>query len=239
VSNAVRYTSRGAVLVTCRRRGGRAQIEVRDTGSGIPPELQSEVFKEFVQLGNSGRDRAKGLGLGLPIVDLTARLLGHPLTLVSIPGRGSCFRIELPLASPAQATAAESAAPGQGDLQGLTVLVVDDDELARTAVAGLLQSWGCRVFSAAGGDEALSIAAEVGTVDVIACDFHLPRSETAITLIPRLRSAIGATAPAFIMSGDTDPATLRAAEQSGLPLLHKPVRPARLRALLHRLVSSA
>ena len=239
VSNAVRYTGRGGVLVACRRRKDRAWIEVRDTGPGIPRDLQDEVFKEFVRLDHSGRGGAQGFGLGLTIVDLAARLLGHPLTLASIPGRGSCFRIELPLAAPPPAGAADAALTGPSDLRGLTVLVVDDDDLARTAVVGLLQSWGCRVFSAAGPDEALAIAADTGAPDVIACDFHLGRGETAIGIVARLRAAVGARVPAFVISGDTDPGTMRAAEGAGLPVLHKPVRPARLRALIHRLVSVA
>ncbi|MGP1609547.1 MAG: ATP-binding protein, partial [Burkholderiales bacterium] len=112
VSNAVRYTMRGGVLVTCRRRNGQALIEVRDTGPGIPRELQSEIFKEFVQLDNPGRERGKGLGLGLTIVEATARLLGHPLTLISLPGRGSCFRIEVPLAAAPNSGAGNAAIPG-------------------------------------------------------------------------------------------------------------------------------
>jgi signal transduction histidine kinase/CheY-like chemotaxis protein len=235
VSNAVRYTAHGGVLITCRRRGDHAQIEVRDTGPGIPRELQDEVFKEFVQLDNPGRERGKGLGLGLTIVEATARLLGHPLTLISLPGRGSCFRIELPLAAPPNNGGGNAVIPGQSDLQGLTVLVVDDDELARTAVVGLLQSWGCLVFSAAGGDDALNIVSRIGAPDIIACDFHLGRGDTAIELVAQLRDAVGAPVPAFVMSGDTSPEVVQATEKAGLLLLHKPVRPARLRALIHRL----
>jgi signal transduction histidine kinase len=237
VSNAVRYTVHGGVLVTCRRRNGQALIEVRDTGPGIPRELQNEVFKEFVQLDNPGRERGRGLGLGLTIVEATARLLDHPLTLISLPGQGSCFRIEAPLAAAPNSGGGNAVIPGQSDLQGLKVLVVDDDGLARTAVAGLLESWGCLVFSAAGGDEALPIVANIGAPDIIACDFHLGRGDTAVELVARLRHAVGAPIPAFVMSGDTSPEVAQATEKAGLLLLHKPVRPARLRALMHRLVN--
>ncbi|MGP1609168.1 MAG: response regulator, partial [Burkholderiales bacterium] len=116
-------------------------------------------------------------------------------------------------------------------------LVVDDDELARTAVVGLLQSWGCLVFSATGRDEALGIVAGIGAPDIIACDFHLGRGDTAVELVAQLRNAAGTPVPAFVMSGDTGPDVAQATEKAGLLLLHKPVRPARLRALMHRLVN--
>jgi len=236
VSNAVRYTHSGGVLVACRRRGAHAVIEVRDTGAGIPAGMQAEVFEEFVQLENPERDRAKGLGLGLTIVKRTADLLGHPLTLDSAPGRGSCFRIAAPLARPPAPGAEPAAAPLQLDLHGLSVLVVDDDALARAAIVELLRSWGFQVFSAASGREALQLAAGIAAPQLIACDFRLPEGEDAIELLTRLRGAFGAPVPAFLVSGDTGPDVLRAAEAAGLTLLHKPVRPARLRALIHRLV---
>jgi CheY-like chemotaxis protein/two-component sensor histidine kinase len=237
VSNAIRYTTSGGVLIACRRRGGRALLEVRDTGAGIPAERQRDVFTEFVQLDNPERDRAKGLGLGLTIVERTAALLGHPLTLDSAPGRGSCFRIELPLAEP-RARDAAPAGP-QLDLRGLSVLVVDDDALARAAMLELLESWGCLVHAAADGEEALRVASGIAAPHVIACDFRLPREETAIDLVARLRAAFGAPVPAFVISGDVDPEVLRAAEAAGFALLHKPVRPARLRALIRRLARTS
>jgi signal transduction histidine kinase len=239
VSNAVRYTADGGVLVACRRRGGRALLEVHDTGTGIPAAMQTEVFEEFVQLDNPERDRAKGLGLGLTIVKRTAELLGHTLTLESTVGRGSCFRIEAPIAEAPAAGARSEAAPPQLDLRGLTVLVVDDDTLARAAVVELLRSWGCSVHAAASGAEARTKASSIERPDLIACDYRLPGGENAIELVAQLRGAFGMPVPAFLVSGDTAPEVLRAAEASGLTLLHKPVRPARLRALISRLVKPA
>jgi signal transduction histidine kinase/CheY-like chemotaxis protein len=238
VSNALRYTARGGVLVACRQRGGSARIEVYDTGAGIPADMQTEVFEEFVQLDNPERDRAKGLGLGLTIVKRTAALLGHALTLQSEPGRGSRFCVEAPITAAPAAGAAREAPPLQLDLSGLSVLVVDDDTLARAAVVELLRSWGCRVFPAAGASEARSVAAAIGRPDLIACDYRLPGGESALALVEQLRAAFGAPVPAFLISGDTDPEVLRAAEASGLTLLHKPVRPARLRALVSRLAKA-
>jgi signal transduction histidine kinase len=237
VSNAVRYTARGGVLVSCRRRGDGVLFEVRDTGAGIPPGMQAEVFEEFVQLDNPERDRAKGLGLGLTIVKRTADLLGHPLSLDSVPGRGSCFGIAAPLArAPAPGAQRATDAP-PADLRGLYVLVVDDDALARAALCELLKSWGCRVQAAASGAEALAGGAPAP--DLIACDYRLPGAEKAIDVIAGLRARHGAPIPAFLISGDTGTEVLRAAESAGLTLLHKPVRPARLRALMHRLVRPA
>jgi signal transduction histidine kinase/CheY-like chemotaxis protein len=237
VSNAVRYTARGGVLVSCRRRGDGALFEVRDTGAGIPAGMQAEVFEEFVQLDNPERDRAKGLGLGLTIVKRTADLLGHPVSLDSVPGRGSCFRIAAPLARAPAPGAERTADAPPADLRGLCVLVVDDDALARAALCELLGSWGCRVRAAASGAEAFGGGAPAP--DLIACDYRLPGTEKAIDVIAGLRARFGAPIPAFLISGDTGAEVLRAAESAGLTLLHKPVRPARLRALMHRLIRPA
>jgi signal transduction histidine kinase/CheY-like chemotaxis protein len=238
VANAIRYTERGGVLVSCRRRGARVLIEVRDTGVGIPEAMHAEVFKEFVQLGNPERDRSRGLGLGLTIVERTALLLGHALSLRSVPGRGSCFRIEVPVAARATQTAGDEPPALLASLAGIGVLVVDDDALAREAMVKIFESWGCRVSAAASGAEALTRLPEGPAPDAIACDYRLPGGENAIDLIARLRGALGRPVPAFIVSGDTDPSALQAASASGLALLHKPVRAARLRALLQRLLSA-
>jgi len=239
VSNAVRYTDSGGVLVACRRRGARAVLEVRDSGPGIPAAMHAEVFEEFVQLGNPERDRAKGLGLGLAIVRRTAELLGHPVSLASAPGCGSCFRVEVPIADAPLRGAERTPEAPQVDLRGVSVLVVDDDALARAALVELLASWGCGVSAAASGAEALQLAARGPAPDVIASDYRLPQGEDAVALIGRLRAAFGRPVPAFLVSGDTGPEVLRAAEASGLVLLHKPVRPARLRSLIRRLIHSA
>ena len=140
-----------------------------------------------------------------------------------------------PIAEPPASGEDPAVAPPLLDLRGLSLLVVDDDALARTAVVELLRSWGCLVHPAAGGEEAMAVAGSIRAPDLIACDFRLPGGQDAIELVARLRGAFGANVPAFLVSGDTDPDVLRAAEASGLMLLHKPVRPARLRALIHRL----
>ncbi|HUW35971.1 MAG TPA: hybrid sensor histidine kinase/response regulator, partial [Rhodocyclaceae bacterium] len=235
VSNALRYTRRGGVLVVCRRRGSNARIEVWDSGIGIPLESQAEIFKEFVQLANPERDRNQGLGLGLAIVERTARLLDHPLTVNSLPGVGSRFAIEVPIAPPDAAVPA-AAAPPQGQFEGLRVLVIDDDALARQGLTVLLESWGCRVSAAEDAEQALMLACGENQPDLVACDYRLRHGQNGIGALALLRERCGLAAPALLISGDTDPGLMKSAAEAGIPLLHKPVQPARLRALMHRLV---
>ncbi|HUY02334.1 MAG TPA: ATP-binding protein [Rhodocyclaceae bacterium] len=237
VSNALRYTRHGGVLVACRRRGDQARIEVWDSGIGIPPESQAEIFKEFVQLANPERDRNQGLGLGLAIVERTARLLDHPLTMNSLPGVGSRFAIEVPIAPPGVAAPTTvAAAPPQGQFEGLRVLVIDDDALARQGLAVLLESWGCRVSAAEDAEQAMALAYDDGRPDLIACDYRLRHGQNGIGALALLHARGGLAVPAFLISGDTDPGLMKSAADAGIPLLHKPVQPARLRALMHRLV---
>lgn len=235
VSNAVRYSPGGRVLVACRRRGGCIRIEVRDSGIGIPQDCQTMIFQEFIQLHNPERGRGKGLGLGLAIVRRLTDLLEHPLSLRSMPGCGSVFAIEVP------ASSAEAALPYlepsrlPGDLTGLRVAVLDDDPLALAAIEGLLRSWGCDV-SAASGLQALrdQLAARPEPPHIIISDFSLGGAWTGIDSIGALRATWGEQLPAALITGNTAAETLALAQRAGLPMLHKPVRPARLRALLAR-----
>ena len=234
VSNAVRYTERGGIIVGCRRRGKRVRIDVWDTGVGIPDDKQREIFQEFIQLGNPERDRSRGLGLGLAIVERLARLLNHRIDLASTPGRGSRFSIELPAGDVQQTSQVRRApAPVTNSLSGLFVVVVDDEALVRAGMEGVLHGWGCHVVNAGSGDEALALLGEhERTPDVIISDYRLRENETGIEVINRLRTHYATAIPAALISGDTAPERLREAKDSGYPLLHKPVSPAKLRALL-------
>ncbi|SIR47071.1 Signal transduction histidine kinase [Aromatoleum tolulyticum] len=236
VSNAVRYTRKGRVLVACRRRGDRLRIEVRDNGVGIPEESHDAIFQEFVQLHNPERSRDKGLGLGLPIVRRLTELLGHHLTLRSSPGRGSVFAVEVPLAKPESAPAGSESGRNPGDLGGLHVALVDDDPLARGSMQSLLTSWGCKVAAAGDAESLVDAMNREGSIpELIISDFRLDGRFNGIDVIRSLRAWKGTEIPAVLVTGDTGPDTLRQAQEEGLPLLHKPVRPARLRALLNRL----
>lgn len=239
VSNALRYTGNGGVLVGCRRsRGGsHLMIEVWDTGVGIAPEHQQDIFREFYQIGNPERDRSKGLGLGLNIVDRTARLLGHPLQLCSVPGRGTRFRIELPLAQPGDLQSLLVAADPLpvDDVRGLRILVIEDDRQSAQALRGLLDSWGCVVAVVEGLQGALTVVDGGFVPDLVLSDFRLRAGESGMQTLEHLRTTLVRALPACLMSGDTDPELIQSCREAGLPLLHKPVRPAKLRTLIRRL----
>lgn len=234
VSNAVRYAPGGRVLVCARKDEGRLRIEVRDNGMGIPRESHAVIFQEFVQLGNPERARGKGLGLGLAIVSRLTALLDHQLSLRSAPGRGSVFAVTLPTAS-STSLALPAAERAPGDLAGTHVVIIDDDPLALTSLEVLLRSWDCAVTS--GTD----LAAVVGALDtgtrppqIVLSDLRLGGEVGGIGTIAALRSRYGRNLPAALVSGDTLPDALRMAQEAGLPLLNKPLRPAKLRAFLMR-----
>jgi signal transduction histidine kinase/ActR/RegA family two-component response regulator len=240
VGNALRYTERGGVLVAARPVIGTelVQLQVWDTGIGIAPEHQTAVFSEFYQVANAARDRSKGLGLGLNIVQRTAALLDHPLTLVSRLGRGTCFSLTLPVVAaranpPAEALTERS---GANDLLGVPVLVIEDDVLVRQALVGLLVAWGLRVSEAQGLTQAQEHLDTGLRPALIISDYRLQEGCHGIEVVQLLRAHLGSDVPACLMSGDTDPALIQAAMAAGLTLLHKPVRPAKLRNLLRRLL---
>jgi CheY-like chemotaxis protein len=236
VGNAVRYTGRGGVVVGCRRRGTQLRIDVCDTGAGIPEDQRQSIFSEFYQLANPAPDRKAGLGLGLAIVDRLSRLLGHPVQLESHPGRGSRFSVLIPLAE-LRGTAQLPVAQQASDLvRGKRVMVIDDDDLVLDGMRGILQSWGCRVQTATSGAAALACVAEGGgQPDLIISDLRLADDQTGVEVIERLREALGAPIPAFVISGDTAPERLREAS-AGYHLLQKPVSPMTLRTTLNRLL---
>jgi signal transduction histidine kinase/CheY-like chemotaxis protein len=243
VSNAVSYTRTGSVLVACRvsAEGLHARIEVWDSGIGIAPEHHQEIFKEFVQVGNPERDRGKGMGLGLNIVERTAQLLGHTLSLRSSLGQGTRITMTVPLA-PVGAALMPTVLPEKrafDDLKGLVVLVIEDDVLARNGLVGLLASWGAVVGVAEGLASVQALLQQGFAPDVLVSDYQLRDDENGIDIIAQVRTATGWSVPACLMSGNTDPALMMSAKQAGLTLLHKPVRPAKLRNLIRRLVLDA
>jgi signal transduction histidine kinase/ActR/RegA family two-component response regulator len=240
ISNAIRYTDDGGVLVACRRRGRMIRLSVIDTGRGIPLDQQESVFQEFVQLHNLARDRSKGLGLGLAIVSRLGRLLGHRIDLRSRPQHGSVFSIDVPcgnaqlIQSPITASA-----PEQIPADAL-VLLVDDESAILRGMSELFDNWHIDLVTAHSSDEAVQWLETLGRApDVIVTDYRLPDDTDGIEVITRLRQQYGHHIPAILVTGDTAPDTILRITQAGFPMLHKPLRPAKLRALLTHLIQQA
>ena len=227
VSNAIRYTRSGGVVVGCRPRQGAIRVCVYDSGVGIDPGDQSLVFEEFYQVGNRERDRSKGLGLGLAIVQRLARLLEAPVTLVSRKGRGSVFAFDLRPGGPAELPATRLNRLGaiRRDLAGTLIVVVDDEELVLDAARTLLGQWNCSVIAASSGADALEqLADSARPPDVVLCDFRLRDDESGIGVVEAIRNEFNADIPALLITGDTDPEQIRSITASGLAVLHKPLR---------------
>jgi len=237
ISNAIRYVPQhGIVLVACRKRGEHIRIEVRDNGPGIPDAEQQNIFKEFVQLANKARDRSKGLGLGLAIVNRLSALLGHAISLRSAPHRGSTFAVEIPRVPNVAELLGERtgdhsvATTASNEYAGLNVLVVDDDELVRNSTAGLLSSWGCRTSGVGSLAEVKQVSAHE-RFDLIVCDYRLPDGN-GLELADCIQTHCKEKPEFILISGDTSPGVLQAVVAKGHHLLHKPVRPAKLRSML-------
>jgi signal transduction histidine kinase len=242
VSNAIRYVDRGGVLIGTRKRGRDLRIEIWDTGPGIPDDQRQKIFGEFYRGNDPLHDRrglGGGLGLGLAIVDRLCRLLRHPIELSSDVGRGSRFSVVVPIAV-ATAKAAGPQAPAVNVLNLAAeklIVVIDDDALALDGMSGLLRSWGCRVVAARSAADALAGLANMECPpDLVISDFHLSDQRTGIEAIEQLRTTFGASIPAFLVSGDISPELLQQAQRGGYLLLHKPVDPMPLRAMLNRLL---
>ena len=237
VTNALRYTHRGGVVVGCRRRGNDWSLEVWDSGEGIKPGELERIFEEFYQVEPSPHAPMRGLGLGLAIVRRLAQLLAHDVTVASRPGRGSVFRVRVPrgertpaILPIAQPILAGPAADGR-------ILVIDDEPEVREATARLLAQWGLRAMAATDRASAL-VACAGGAPDAMVVDFRLARGADGLDVIAALRERFGPI-PAVLVSGASSAEDLARIEMSGVLLLHKPVPPARLRSVLAHLLHPA
>ena len=239
VCNALRYTERGRVLVGVRRREESLCIDVLDTGPGIPKDQHASIFEEFHRGHGPVVDAelGPGLGLGLSIVQRLVGALGHRIALRSEPGRGTCFSIEMPRASAPPALPEKSRRAG--DLSGACVLVIDDNDDMREAIAALVEGWGCLTLAAADRRQAMQRQQDCGRrPDLLLVDYHL-EEETAIEAIGALRSHFGEPLPALVVTADDSAAVEARVAAAGLELVQKPVRPAELRALTAHLLRPA
>lgn len=234
VSNAIKYTSQGRVLMGCRHAGSQLRIEVHDTGSGIPESKRKLIFREFERL---AQDTAAtpGLGLGLSIVDRVARMLKHPVGLRSEVGRGSVFTITLPALSPVAASGSSPETPnrtGESRLAGLTILVIDNEPAILEGMQSLLGGWGCSVLIAKSSTEALALwPGRGGEVDLILADYHLD-GEDGLTLIESIRRISARRVPAILITADRSRQVQDLAAVHDVQCLRKPLRPAALRAAI-------
>jgi CheY-like chemotaxis protein len=235
VANAIQYTEAGVVRVCAAAHERDVSVGVRDTGIGIPQQFQERVFDEFFQIGNPERDRRKGLGLGLAIVRRISQILGHPVLLESESGAGSCFRLNLPPGDPAAIVVEADVPPSVGNvLSGKTVLVVDDEVSVLDGMQELLARWAAR-----------SCARDTRRKRLPRRTRERPTSSSPMSVCNAGQAAwtqsiaSNRRIPAVVITGDTAVEVMKEAGARGLPLLHKPVRPMKLRSTLTQLLKSA
>ncbi|MGQ9366461.1 NahK/ErcS family hybrid sensor histidine kinase/response regulator [Azospirillum sp. ST 5-10] len=240
LTNAIRYTPSGRIVLGCRRGADGLRIGVWDTGVGIPPDKLEEVFQEFRRLKGSSDKLSRGAGLGLAIVERIARRLGHPILVRSACGRGSMFAVRVPYGDRAFIEPDHVPCPAKapGTVAGATLLVIDNEPATLTSMASLLQEWGCRVLTVETEEEAkAAIGPRRDALDLIVADFHLHEGRTGLDAIRTIREHCGRYVPAVVITADRTPEMQAAVKEQGHQLLSKPVKPARLRATVAHLLS--
>jgi len=237
VSNAISYTNSGKIVVGCRLRGDNARIEVWDSGAGIAEAKLETIFEDYYQIDNPARDRRKGLGLGLAIVQRVARLLDHQIQVRSQLGKGSMFSVQVPLvgrAEEASAVSSPSVVPAP-DLTNRVLVAIEDDPAVLDGMKRLLESWGARVVCGETARDALGQLAPAGiSPDLIIADYRLPHGDTGVGVVEALRAAFDADVPAIVITGDTSTSVARLIEASGCLLVHKPLDAVTLRRLIQK-----
>ncbi|WP_235944059.1 ATP-binding response regulator [Variovorax boronicumulans] len=250
VDNALKYTHEGGVSVVARRRGDKVWLEVRDTGVGIAPEQLSRIFEEFYQVDNPGRDRARGLGIGLSIVQRLSHLMSHPIEVHSRPGRGTHFRVVLPQAkaaitAPAELLLDELEIPAHRSLAAPNlhgpVLLIDDEAEIRLAMAALLRAHAVDVVAVTDESHAVEALthpdAKSRPFSMLLCDYRLADGGDGLEVGLRLLERFQLDIPLLLITGETAPQQLRRAQSSGVPMLFKPVSAAALLQAMAELTS--
>lgn len=242
LSNAFRYTRAGGVVLAVRKKRGQLRIEVWDTGVGIEQSKLREIFTEFHQLLPQGTGGRQGVGLGLAIVERMCRILGYQVDVTSRPDRGSRFMVTLPadeeVIVPATTPKSSLVAVSEG-FGNARVLVIDNEPAVLESMRLLLERWGCQVMAAGSEAEALAMLDDNQRPDVLLADFHLNDGFTGCEAIGAIRRRLGQEVPAAIVTADRSDETRRLMRTRQLPILNKPVKPNRLRALLTSLLGAA
>lgn len=235
VSNAIKYTKKGSVLITTRIRSDFIRIEVRDSGIGIPENQKNAIFQEFYQVPNREIKTTNSLGIGLSIVHRLSTLLNHELEVISEIGRGSTFILMVPLIK-TESKANTSRLRVSCNIEtfnGNRVLIIDDDALILRSMSSLLTHWGCNVTAVTSGKEACTvILPETPKPDIIIADYQLQYDETGIDAIKMIKRMLNIAVPSLIVTGDTSEKTLNIIKKNGYSYLSKPIAPAKLRTFM-------
>lgn len=234
LENAVCNTTRGKILIGCRRRGNSLMIQVWDTGCGIRENELHGIFKDYYQIKCQNRRRSHGMGLGLAVVSQLCDLLGHTVSVRSVFGKGSVFSVEVPITEPVEVSKHDlsPAAYIAGGLGGMKVLVIDDDESVRLAMSGILGSWKCSVVAGCDADDVIRKMPSGYIPDVIIADYQLSDGKTGPREIEVLNRRFNRDIDAAVITGDAAPRYDEGLGASQYPLLQKPVSPAKLCTLL-------
>lgn len=239
VGNAIRYTDIGKVIVGCKKYGRSLRILVADTGIGIAPEHHQAIFEEFYRVSGTQLDARHSLGLGLNIARRLADILGHPLGLASVPGRGSCFYIDVPVGNVWHSGTGEPEISERigGEFAGLCCLVLEDDKLLRDALTAMLERWGLSVVTIDDFDNAAAaVLALPNPPDIILTDYRLRGRIQGTDLVHDINETLDKPCPALVMTADTAPEIVESIKAQGFPLLIKPVSPPMLRVVMHNLL---
>ncbi|MEH6625184.1 MAG: NahK/ErcS family hybrid sensor histidine kinase/response regulator [Motiliproteus sp.] len=236
LSNAIRYTQSGKILLGCRRRGDFLLIEVWDTGVGIPDNKIKEVFEEFRRIDNPKHSQVRGLGLGLAITERIARMLGHPLKVRSWPGSGTVFSINIPLGDATKVIQRRTKGAGtkrHSNLAGMKVLCIDNEPNILEGMSALLKGWNCEVKGALSEADALTICNDTDfKPDIILADYHLSETQTGVMALTGLAKLWDTPIPSIVITADRTSEVQEEVAKSGAQMLHKPMKPAALRAIM-------
>ncbi len=238
LSNALRYTRQGKVLLGTRVRGDHVELQVWDTGIGIAEQDQARVFEEFARLESGRAQHQKGMGLGLSISIRLAKLMGGEVTLRSTENKGTCFSLRLPLTDKrAQPTNSPILTNRRTStkLQGLKVLCLDNEPMILEGMGQLLCDWGCSVWTVESGYDALRAIEDLGRPDLLILDYHLDNNATGLEALEAIKRVLDDCPPAILLTADRTEETRTAALEAGARVMNKPVKPAGLRALMSSL----